>query len=183
MLAANPKFAPWSRGFTLIELMLALAVAAVIASLALPSLARFSERNRIQSTANELVAHINLARLEAVMHRRIVVVCPSSDGQRCSGGNQWHHGWIVFRDDDRNDAADIASDLLRIGPPQKQLWMDSAGRTRVRYQPDGTAGGSNLSIKLCSQTHLDLARAVIVSNPGRPRVAPLPRHLSCPDGR
>ncbi|MGB0514294.1 MAG: GspH/FimT family pseudopilin [Wenzhouxiangellaceae bacterium] len=169
-------------GFTLIELMLVVAVAAVIASLALPSLDRFADRNRIESTANELVAHINLARLEAVMHRRVVVVCPSTDGQRCSGGNQWHHGWIVFRDDDRNDVADRVEDLLRVGPVRKRLWMDSAGRKRIRYQPDGTAGGSNLSIKLCDLEHADLAHAVIVSNPGRPRVAPLPRHLSCPVG-
>ena len=182
MTAQIPCRGGFGPGFTLIEMMLALAVAAVIASLALPSLDRFADRNRIESTANDLVAHINLARLEAVMHRRLVVVCPSTDGLRCSGGNQWHHGWIVFRDDDRNDIADHASDLLRVGPARNHLWMDSAGRTRIRYQPDGSAGGSNLSIKLCDREHADLARAVIVSNPGRPRVAALPGHLSCPVG-
>jgi len=182
-MAAPTHFRPgFESGFTLIEMMLVLAVAAVIASLTLPSLDRFADRNRIESTANDLVAHINLARLEAVMHRHLVVVCPSTDGRRCSGGNQWHHGWIVFRDDDRNDIADQRDDLLRVGPVLEHLWMDSAGRTRIRYQPDGTAGGSNLSIKLCDLEHTDLAHAVIVSNPGRPRVAPLPRHLSCPAG-
>ncbi len=167
-------------GFTLIELMLAIAVAAVLFSLALPSMHNLQQRQRIVSTANDLVAHINLARLHAVTRREIAVVCPSLDGATCTGANRWEDGWIVFRDPDRNGEPDQPGDLLRVGSGMQNLLIDSAGRTRIRYQPSGTAGGTNLTIKLCDTSDPDLSRAVIVSNPGRPRVDDLPAHLTCP---
>ena len=167
-------------GFTLIELMLALSVAAVLFSLALPSMHEFQQRQRIVATANGLVAHINLARLHAVTRREVAVVCPSLDGATCTGANRWENGWIVFRDPDRNGEPDQSGDVLRTGSGMPNLLIDSAGRTRIRYQPSGSAGGTNLTIKLCDTTHPDQSRAVIVSNPGRPRVADLPAHLTCP---
>jgi type IV fimbrial biogenesis protein FimT len=168
------------RGFTLIELMLALAVAAVLASLAAPAMSEFMARQRIDAAAHDITAHINLARLQAVTHAERVVLCPSADGAECTGMNRWDVGWIVFRDGDGNHRPDRESDLLRVGAALERLEVDSAGRIRIRYQPDGTAGGSNLTIKLCDPERPEIARAVIVSNPGRPRVADLPGHLSCP---
>lgn len=167
-------------GFTLIELMLTLAVAAVLMSLALPSMNNLQQRQRIVSAANELVAHINLARQHAVLKREIAVMCPSLDGATCTGGNRWEHGWIVFRDPDRNRAPDRPDDVLRVASGMPKLLIDSAGRTRIRYMPSGAASGTNLTIKLCDTAFPDQSRAVIVSNPGRPRVDDLPSHLSCP---
>lgn len=169
-------------GFTLIELMLALAVAAVLMSVALPSMRDLQQRQRIVAAANELVAHINLARQHAVLKREVAVMCPSLDGSTCTGGNRWENGWIVFRDPDRNGAPDGPGDVLRVGSGMENLLIDSAGRTRVRYIPTGAASGTNLTIKLCDTLMPDLARAVVVSNPGRPRVGDLPGHLSCPQG-
>lgn len=169
-----------NRGFTLIELMLALAVAAVLGSLAAPAMSEFVARQRIDAAAHDIAAHINLARLQAVTHAERVVLCPSVNGAECTGMNRWDAGWIVFRDRDNNGRPDAPDDLLRVGAALKRLAVDSAGRTRIRYQPDGTAGGSNLTIKLCDPERPEIARAVIVSNPGRPRVADLPDYLSCP---
>jgi len=167
-------------GFTLIELMLALAVAAVLMSVAVPSMRDLQQRQRIVSAANELVAHINLARQHAVLKREIAVMCPSLDGATCTGGNRWEQGWIVFRDPDRNRAPDGPGDVLRVASGMPALLIDSAGRTRIRCRPSGAASGTNLTIKLCDTGFPDQSRAVIVSNPGRPRVADLPDHLSCP---
>lgn len=167
-------------GFTIIELILALAVAAVLMSVALPSMRDLQQRQRIVSAANELVAHINLARQHAVLKREIAVMCPSFDGATCTGDNRWEHGWIVFRDPDRNRAPDRPGDVLRVASGMPALLIDSAGRTRIRYMPSGAASGTNLTIKLCDTSFPDQSRAVIVSNPGRPRVADLPNHLNCP---
>lgn len=167
-------------GLTLIELMLGLAVAAVVFSVALPSMHALQQRHRITATANALVAHINLARLHAVTRREIAVICPSLDRATCTGDNRWEDGWIVFRDPDRDGAPNQPDDVLRVGNGMAQLLIDSAGRTRIRYRPSGWASGTNLTIKLCDPGFPDHARAVIVSNPGRPRVGDLPAHLSCP---
>ncbi|NKI34829.1 prepilin-type N-terminal cleavage/methylation domain-containing protein [Wenzhouxiangella sp. XN79A] len=169
-----------TQAFTLIELMAALALLAILTGLAVPAFTQLTQKQRIDSTANELVAHLNLARLHAVTRREITLMCPSDDRIRCSDGNRWDAGWIVFRDPDRNRRIDAESDLLRVGNPARGVTVDSAGRFQVRYRPDGTAGGSNLTLKICDRVDPERARAVIVSNPGRPRVAALPRHLRCP---
>lgn len=168
-----------ARGFTLIELMLALTVAAVLVTLAVPAMRDFQHRQRIVSAANELVAHINLARLHAVNRQEITVVCPSLDGAGCSGGNRWDRGWIVFRDPDRDGAPNRDSDILRVAGRLDHLHADSGGRTRIRYFPSGMAYGTNQTIKLCDRESPSQSRAVIVSNPGRPRVDDLPDHLGC----
>ncbi len=169
-----------TEGFTLIELLAALALFAILAGLALPAMTGILQAQRVSSAANTLVAHLNLARLHAITRREVTLVCPTRDRISCSGENRWEDGWIVFRDPDRNRQVDAAEDLLRVGNGAEGLIIDSAGRTRVRFQPDGTAGGTNLTIKLCDPLAPENARAVIVSNPGRPRVDDLPAHLTCP---
>lgn len=167
-------------GFTLIELMLALSVAAVLISVAAPSLHDMMQRHRITAAANQLVANLNLARQNAVYQREITLMCPSADGRRCSGSNRWDQGWIVFRDPDRNRVPDRPEDILRVNGRVEGLVMDSAGRTLVRYRPSGFATGTNLTIKLCDPSDPENSRAVVVSNPGRPRTGDLPGHLRCP---
>lgn len=168
------------RGLTLIELMLALTVGAIIVTVATPSLHRMLQRSRITAAANEIVAGINVARQRAVMDNAITVMCPSSNGRTCNARNRWDAGWIVFRDPDRNRVPNGPDDVLRVGPPLEGVHADSAGRTRIRYFSSGFATGTNLTIKLCDPTDPNNHRAVIVNNPGRPRVADLPGHLSCP---
>jgi len=169
-----------NQGFTLIELMITLAVAAVVLTLAVPSLGDLQQRNRQAAAANELVAHLNVARLHAVTYREITIACPADSTLECGGHNRWHDGWIVFRDPDRDNRPNDAADLLRVGTGLEGLWSDSAGRTLVRYRPEGNAYGTNQTIKLCDPGGVTRPRAVIISNPGRPRVDDLPNHLSCP---
>ena len=168
-----------ARGFTLIEFMLALAVTAVLVTLAMPSIRDFLQRQRIVAAANDLVAHINLARTYAVTEREIAVVCPSRDGVACNAGNRWDRGWIVFLDPERDGVPNRRSDILRVGSRLEHLHADSGGRTRIRYLPSGMAFGTNQTIKLCDPEESSRSRAVIVSNPGRPRVDDLPDHLEC----
>jgi len=171
-----------SDGFTLIELMLAISIAAIVLALAVPSLGSLQQRNRNAAAANELLAHLNVARIHAITQQEITIACPAESTRACAGHNRWHAGWIVFRDPDRDGRPNDSEDLLRVGPGLEGLWADSAGRTLVRYRPSGTAYGTNQTIKLCDPSGSTEPRAVIVSNPGRPRVADLPGHLACPAG-
>lgn len=171
-----------THGFTLIELMIAVALFVLLSTLAVPSLVDLHQRNRNAAAANELVAHLNLARTHAVAKREMTVACPADSDDACAGHNRWHEGWIVFRDPDRDGRPNGPDDLLRVGAGLEGLWSDSAGRTLIRYRPEGTAYGTNQTIKLCDPTGLSRPRAVVISNPGRPRVADLPDHLACPAG-
>ena len=81
------------RGFTLVELMITLAVAAILLAIAVPSFRTFVQNTRLTTQADTLVYSLNLARNEAVKLDTPVAVCASSDGATCSGA--WVNGWIV----------------------------------------------------------------------------------------
>ena len=74
-------------GFTLVELAITLAVLAIIVTLAVPAFTSLINGNRLTAQANELVADLQSARMEAVKRNRPVTVCPSTDNATCSGGD------------------------------------------------------------------------------------------------
>lgn len=80
-------------GFTLLELMITLAVLAILVTIALPSFTAMIARNQITAAGNELIAALQFARHEAVRRNAAVQVCGSSDGQACSDAG-WQN-WIV----------------------------------------------------------------------------------------
>lgn len=75
------------RGFTLVELMVTVAVLAIVAAIAAPSFTQLVLRSRLTSTSNEVVAALQLARMEAIRKNGSVDVCPTTDGNTCSGAN------------------------------------------------------------------------------------------------
>ena len=169
-------------GFTLIELLATTSILAIVAGIALSPMSALLERQRASAAASALVAHMQLARMTAVNRGRRVVLCPSSDGAGCDAGTDWSPGWLLFVDQDGNRQADAIDDILRADqqPTSRHLRIvGSAGRQQLRYLPDGTSGGSNLTLSICSQRGELLAR-VIVNNVGRPRSERPSTTLTCP---
>jgi type IV fimbrial biogenesis protein FimT len=74
-------------GFTLVELMITVAVLAIVLAIAVPSFRDMINRNQLVSAANEVSATLNLARMEAIRRNRRVEICPSTNGTSCSGSN------------------------------------------------------------------------------------------------
>ncbi len=174
-----------SVGMTLIELVMAIGVAAVLITVAAPGLAELMQRQRVQLVARELHFSLAYARSVAIHESRRVVLCPSEDGETCLRRPDWHAGWIVFVDDDEDREHDPGERLLRVTQAAAPTIRVSAPRSRrrIRYLPDGTSPGSNLTMTVCDTTGVAPPRAVIVSNTGRPREAargPSARDLVCP---
>jgi len=84
------------RGFTLIELMVTLAVFAIVAGLAIPSFTQMIRDNRSVALADNLLSAAQYARAQAVTVKGAVSLCASADGATC--GADWTEGWIVFAD-------------------------------------------------------------------------------------
>jgi type IV fimbrial biogenesis protein FimT len=87
-------------GFTLVELLVAVAISVVVITLAVPSFGKFYADNLVSGRTNDLVSDIQLVRTEALRRRQRVSICASADGATCSVSNDWSTGWIVFTDDD-----------------------------------------------------------------------------------
>ncbi len=85
------------RGFSLLELMITLSVAAILLVIAVPSFRDLMHRNQVSAASNELLASVAYARTEAITRGQLVSMCPSTDnGATCAGGTTFESGWIVY---------------------------------------------------------------------------------------
>ncbi len=158
-------------GFTLIELIIAIALLAIFVGLALPSFFTAIQNNRITGQANELLTAFQLGRTEALKRNRPVVVCASDDGEECQG--DWTDGWLVA--EDNADAGSSSPDIAQV----LRVWSAQAGNPTItgpaifRILPRGEMDanmGVNfpaviaMSIDGCSG---EQARNILISRSGR----------------
>ena len=161
-------------GFTLIELMVTVAVVALVATIAVPSFTQFINSQRQVTLINELVMTMNLARSEAVKQTRHVTVCKSADGAQCGGNDvDWEDGWIVFANtlQANTNQVDAGETILRIHSGldnTRTLRTPDVAAAFVSFRPTGTSNLSGTWI-LCDGRGAEHARAVVVNNAGRAR--------------
>jgi type IV fimbrial biogenesis protein FimT len=158
-------------GFTLVELMVVTVVAATLLSIGLPAYSHLRERVAVRSASHALTASLSLARTLAVTRRTPVSICPTRDGRTCAHATDWDDGWMVFLDPARRGQPASADHVIARDPGRSDLSMRSTGGRRlVRYQPDGRAWGSNVTLRLCSRHEGEVLARVVVNNVGRVRV-------------
>lgn len=158
------------RGFTLVEMMFTIAIAAILCAVAMPSMGQLMQSSKACSSHNALVAALNLARSEAVSRQGDVVICPSADQRQCDKSVLWQRGWIVFRDSDGDTIRDPDEALLSVAQAQSDMAIAStSGRRHVTYRYDGSATGSNLTFTLCDRRGAAQARTIVINNAGRVR--------------
>lgn len=86
------------RGFTLIELMVTIAILAVVTTMAAPSMQTFVSRSLMRGISADFTLAMQRARSEAISTNQCVAICMSSTGTKCvSSGDNWGVGWIVIR--------------------------------------------------------------------------------------
>jgi type IV fimbrial biogenesis protein FimT len=103
-------------GFTITELMVTVAIAAILLGIGVPSYRYITNANRMSAEVNALLGDLQLARAEAIKEGQTVSVCASADGVTCSGANAWQNGWIVFPDPAGNGSGDVPATILRVQP-------------------------------------------------------------------
>lgn len=136
-------------GFTLVELMVAIAIMAIVIAFAVPSFEQIRNGNRLSSGANDLLTALQLARTEAIRRNRAITFCPTDPGQTdcLSSPTMFDEGfyWMVV-DRGATPAEVIRTDMIR--RPLEVLTSPSvaARNDRVVFRADGLAYNSSGSL-------------------------------------
>jgi type IV fimbrial biogenesis protein FimT len=172
------------KGFTLIELMFTLAVAAVIIGIAAPNMRTFILNNRISSSANELLRSIQTARTEAPKRQQFVVVCMTADASTCTTSN--YTGWIVFEDTNKDWVRQTSEPILDSHTfDSNKIKILADGDKTISFAVTGFANPTGAktpsrAIVVCDSrgivdssggtTGLSVARGIVISKPGHARI-------------
>lgn len=170
------------RGFSLIELVVTLAVASILLTVGVPSLQKYVKNNRIKTSVGELAVALNLARSEAAKRASRVSVCVRATDTACAaGGTDWSPGFLVFSDVNGDGVIDVGDELLRVMPPlPDSVVLTSIGFAAdhfVRYSSSGelSSGGTFM---FCDDRVGNHGRTVDINVTGR--VSVNPDLVACP---
>lgn len=124
-------------GFTLLELMVTLAVAAILLGIAVPSLGDATLGGKLAASANDLVAGVAMGRSEAIKRNAVTSLCVSSNGTSCGSGG-WEQGWIVIS----------GSTVIQKHPAAPTGFKVTSSVAKVDFQPTGV-GNTQATITVC----------------------------------
>ena len=161
-------------GLSITEIVVVLAISALLIAVAVPSYRALTISNQLSSTINLFVATLALARTQAVNNTQRVAICASSNGQQCNT-EQYEQGWIVFVDHNQNNSREgFAETLIWVQealPAAFSLRATAAYKSVVAMTPSGRlARGISGNITLCFEREPYISRKIILIPSGRMRV-------------
>lgn len=177
-------------GFTLVELMVAISVLAILLAVGVPSMIDFLQNNRRAAAVNSLVSNLQQARNSVATLGLPVVLCHSDNGTNCSnqGSPDWSEGWMLFVDDNQNGAVDVTDDdaefnagevLLSVNEGRERLTMPSS-TGRFNFSPGFTSGAGGGTIAVCIDgPGGDNDRWIVIGLNGRLRLVSDDPGLAC----
>jgi len=151
------------RGYTLLELLVALALAAILATIAYPGFTAWLLDSRRDATVTTALHAVHAARQFAAARGESVQLCGTLDALRCSGAADWSSGLLI------TDTDGTVHRSLPLSRTNSGLRLTS-NRAVIRFEP-GTSFASPTTMTICDRRGSGAARAVIVSRSGRPRVS------------
>ncbi|MCI0507960.1 MAG: GspH/FimT family pseudopilin [Gammaproteobacteria bacterium] len=161
------------KGFTLVELMMVLAIAAILLTIAVPSFHTFTQNSRLTKQVNLLAASIATARGEAAKRGAKVVVCQSDDPvaakPACDGtAGTWSKGWVVFVDADNDLTVDATTDVVASFREESGVNLITNAGATVAFNPDGSTTASKpATFAICDSRGKDHGKELSLATTGR----------------
>ncbi len=164
----------------MVELLVSMAVLAILLAVGAPSLNQFMVSSRLTSYANSMFSNMTQARSEAIKRNGRVAICKSTDGAACTTGGDWSQGWVAFSDTDNNATIGSGEQSFLTMPAlangytfagdtnvANYISFDSQGMTRLT-----TGGGQAGILTICPPAPAEngTGRQIILNLSGRARV-------------
>ena len=163
------------RGLTLIELLVAMTLLAILSGVGLPALMNLVRDYRATVAINQLVAQVQFARSAALSYRTTVSLCPGA-GPGCGRRNTWAEGAILFIDSNGNRRLDTGEQVLRrfpgLGSGAVITWRSFGNRSALSINRHGLTRWQNGSFRYCpANGDVRFARQAIINTQARVRHA------------
>lgn len=180
-------------GFTLVELLVTLAVAAILLTVAVPSFRTFVQNAQLASTADGFLGAIQRARSEAITRGDPVILCRTGDPstRTCRAkepdgsdnqSNDWTPGWLMYVKEGYTGSGGVSGDytggsgetLIKAGEPASggaTITSDSDGNQWLAFFPDGSLNESGtVQYAVCDERGAteDISKMIIIQSLGRP---------------
>jgi type IV fimbrial biogenesis protein FimT len=167
------------RGFTLVELLTVIAIAAVLVSVGLPSLGSAADSVKLSSASNTFFSALHLARSEAINRHGRVVLCKSQNGLSCAQDGGWEQGWLMFHDANNNAARDSGETVIQRAEALHASLRLTGNLNVEKYISFASTGAAKLigggfqagTLTLCRESDsAGQGRQIILNAVGRPRL-------------
>lgn len=176
-------------GFTLLELIFTVALAAIVVTIGVPSFRTIILNNSRTAQVNEFVGVLSLARSEATKRGLRVTICRRLNDTTCATDTTsiWENGWIVFVDQNQDGVIDTGEEILKINDAVASNLTLRSGDTFtqwIAYLSSGiSTGNTGLgtgTFRFCDSRGVDQARFIVISKTGRAGVRERESGDTCP---
>ncbi len=166
-------------GFTLLNLLVSLAILCILAASAIPSLQALLNNNKATNIYNQLFTLVQFTRIQAVNYHSQVILCPTNNQLDCI--NDWKHDLMIFVDNDNDKIRSEDEQLLRVetlienpGHDNNETikWHASGSLRYLRFKADGSTANQNGRLTYCLIKSGNVyAKQLIIYRTGRARKA------------
>jgi type IV fimbrial biogenesis protein FimT len=158
-------------GFTLVELLVVAALAALLCLLAMRAWGRVAVEANAGVVRSELAADLALSMTRSIAQSNRLLFCPSHDGLGCADSYDWSRGWISFTEPGADRQRTGASRTVAVHGPidERVRLLSSSGRRSILFQFGGTSIGSNLTFTLCDRRSTRAIDTLVLGNAGKLR--------------
>ena len=160
------------KGFTLLELLVVVAISGILLGVGLPAMGALIERNQFKAEVSALHRAVALSRSMAVYRGEAVSLCPLTSSNAC--GNNWTGKLTIFADSNQNSTLDSDEETIGIvsalEQPDTRLDRHHSRASAIMFRSTGNAFGHNGTLKVCMDGSTTLSATIIISGAGRIRL-------------
>jgi type IV fimbrial biogenesis protein FimT len=167
-------------GFTLMELIVVLAIVSIVSLMAMPDGSQYRNDNRLRAATNDVVVAMQASRAEAVGRNAAITLCTkNTDSTDCTTSGGWQQGWLIFVDVNRDATVDAGDEIVQIHDPLQgklTLYGTSELTSDISFRASGqTSITSTQALIACDERGFSSnAKGLIVTILGRASVMSAP---------